>query len=333
MACQPTVKRAWRSGGRPMRPVARDEVDVLSGRHCSPLSLSGHRLSRPMASGTGIALGADNRRQATSFGQFAWCCRPEFIDDGRWHTLIVRRSVPAEASQLLLALESRDTRSCFHLRRLAFCTTWQDAGTAIDVDQSAAADEHDFHQIDLSGRFDASYTKRVERMLARDADPVVRDGGSFFRRSPIRIGGVPYQVATDRDNLIAHPPEPAANKEIIDNYGLRVQPGGWRRSAGSGCWPRLPTDSIPIYFGCPAWYDPVKKEFRFRPILEEFRRKSGTMPTWCTFGDGPGLRAVITKCGGATMGRSTLRHWEGCPPSAARWTTCSTDWGCRYHST
>lgn len=51
------------------------------------------------------------------------------------------------------------------------------------------------------------------------------DGGVFFKEEQIKLCGIPFSVRTHGDNLIAPPPPPAENDEIIENFGAHAKRG------------------------------------------------------------------------------------------------------------
>ena len=61
------------------------------------------------------------------------------------------------------------------------------------------------------------------RMLERPDDSMVNDGGDYFHASAVTISGVPFRIGTAGNNLVGPPPGPAANDDMIENFGVKVQ--------------------------------------------------------------------------------------------------------------
>jgi hypothetical protein len=148
----------------------------------------------------------------------------EILDDGRWHKLIARR-VPSGASrELIVALDSRDSRTYLQLRSIRFTTSPEEIGPSPEA-ASIVRVPNGLATIDLSDQYSASYRELVGRLLARAEDPVARDAGSYFATPLVTVGDLPFRVQPQGKNLVCPSPEPSANQEWIDNYGLRVQRG------------------------------------------------------------------------------------------------------------
>lgn len=148
----------------------------------------------------------------------------ETIDDGRWHRLIVRRPFPDNVKELMVTLDSRDSRGEFALRRLVFTNDPCDFGPALAAEFAAAAGD-EIKPMELSGRHDASFDALVGRLLNRPGDPVAQDAGRFFAASSVCVEGIPFRVQPQGNNLIAPPPPSTTNDEWINHFGLRVRRG------------------------------------------------------------------------------------------------------------
>ncbi|MBI5819156.1 MAG: hypothetical protein HZA88_09210 [Verrucomicrobia bacterium] len=149
----------------------------------------------------------------------------ETIDDNCWHQLIIKRPFPDNARELMVTLDSRDSRGEFSLRRMLFTNESRDFGPALTAEDTATAPAGEFTTIDLSGRYDTNYDALVTRLLSRSDDPVAQDAGRFFTTSKVCVGRVPFRVRPQGNNLISPPPRPAANEEWINHFGLRVRRG------------------------------------------------------------------------------------------------------------
>lgn len=146
----------------------------------------------------------------------------DLIQDGRWHKLVARKDLPRPANQLLLTLASRDSRCYMVVRSLRFVVSPSDAGPALRPDASTST-RAAFRSIGLGKQFDSSWDRLFASLLERPLDGMVNDSGAYFRAPEISISGVPFRVRTTGDNLVSPSPPPAANNDIIDNYGVKVE--------------------------------------------------------------------------------------------------------------
>ena len=69
----------------------------------------------------------------------------------------------------------------------------------------------DMTPIDISDKFDLEY-------IFDDFDSH-NDSGLFFDKENVALYGIPFNVKTSGKNLVAAPPAPAENEDIIDNFG------------------------------------------------------------------------------------------------------------------
>ena len=146
----------------------------------------------------------------------------DLVDDGAWHRLIVRRTWPAAPAKLLVALDSVDSQTWLRVRRLEFVRSAGEFGAALETDKSPVASS-DLAPVGLQGLFNDRFDRLASRSLARPNDPMLRDGGAWFERGDIGIGGVPFRVVVqpDTDNLVAPPPEPEQNQEQVEQFGVK----------------------------------------------------------------------------------------------------------------
>ena len=145
----------------------------------------------------------------------------DLITDGRWHKLIARRELPRSPSELLLTLDSQDSRCYLTVRSLRFVAS--PAGFGVALQHEPGTTEVGFRTIDLQKQFDASYDHLLSSLLERPHDSIVNDSGAYFRSQAVTISGVPFQVGTAGNNLVSPPPPPAANDDIIENFGVKVK--------------------------------------------------------------------------------------------------------------
>ena len=172
---------------------------------------------RPVATViTLVSRQADGKTATTPLVQI-----PDLVDDGTWHRLAVRRPWPATADKVQVMLDSVDSRTWLRVRRLEFVRNANEFGTALETDK-ASVESAEFARVDLLGLFNDRFDRLTTRMLARPTDPIVRDGGIWFDRPDITVGGIPFRVVRTpiTDKLVAPPPEPEQNKETIEQFGV-----------------------------------------------------------------------------------------------------------------
>ena len=160
---------------------------------------------------------ADGKPATTSLVQV-----PDLVDDGTWHRLVIRRTWPTVADKLRVMLDSVDSRTWLRIRRMEFVRSVDEFGAALETDKSAV-EPTEFSPVGLQQLFNDRFDRLAGRRLARPGDPLLRDGGVWFDRTDIVVGGIPFRVvaAPNTDNLVAPPPEPEQNKETIEQFGVK----------------------------------------------------------------------------------------------------------------
>jgi hypothetical protein len=157
---------------------------------------------------------------------------PDLICDGQWHRLLLKRPYPAKPTALRVALESANSQAWLEVRRLEWMPSLEKAGAALTEDKEPAA------QLDLMP-LQLSFNDRFDRLLMRSLterpnDAVVHDGGTWFAKDDVSVAGIPFRVVSkpEANNLIAPPPEPKENQEIIEHFGIQAPRGSVAKVSG-----------------------------------------------------------------------------------------------------
>ena len=157
---------------------------------------------------------------------------PDLICDGQWHRLLVKRPYPAKPTALRVALESANSQAWLEVRRLEWMPSLEKAGAALTEDKEPAA-QPDLVPLQLS------FNDRFDRLLMRSLterpnDSVVHDGGTWFAKDDVSIAGIPFHVVSkpEANNLIAPPPEPKENQEVIEHFGIQAPRGAVAKVSG-----------------------------------------------------------------------------------------------------
>ena len=148
----------------------------------------------------------------------------DLITDGLWHKLIVKLDLPAASADLVLTLPSRDSRSYITLRSLKFAASESEIGPAIAPEADAQC-ERNLICVALDSAFNSSYAGLLSRQLASPAPARILDGGQYFAADRVAVAGLPFRVLPSGANLVSPSPGPAANKEVIDNFGTAAKRG------------------------------------------------------------------------------------------------------------
>ena len=146
---------------------------------------------------------------------------PDLIVDGHWHRLILHSPYPARPTALRVTLQSRDSQAWFEVRRLEWVPSVDQAGSAL-VEDSQPTPQPDL--VPLKLQFNDRFDWLMNRSLTqRPKDTAVHDGGTWFSRDDISLSGIPFHVVSKpgADNLVAPPPEPKENEEIIEHFGVK----------------------------------------------------------------------------------------------------------------
>lgn len=150
---------------------------------------------------------------------------PDLIVDGQWHRLSLRPPHPARPAALRLMLQSRDSHAWFDLRRLEWVPSVDQTGPAL-VEDSQPTPQPDL--VPLKLQFNDRFDWLMNRSLTqRPNDTAVHDGGAWFTRDDVSLGGIPFRVVSKPEayNLIVPPPEPKENQEIIAHFGIQAPRG------------------------------------------------------------------------------------------------------------
>ena len=146
----------------------------------------------------------------------------DLVSDGRWHRLVVQRPYPTKPTAWRVLLDSDDSRSWFEMRRLEWVASPDQAGPAIAEDKQPAQ-RPDLQPLPLA--FNDRYDLLLKRPTMRvENDTATLDGGAWFTRDEVTLGGIPFRVESEpgADNLIAPPPEPKENNDLVDHFGIRA---------------------------------------------------------------------------------------------------------------
>jgi len=159
---------------------------------------------------------------------------PDLICDAQWHRLLLKRPYPAKPTALRVVLESPNSEAWLEVRRLEWMPSLDKAGAALAEDKDPAT------QPDLVP-LQISFNDRFDRLLMRSLterpnDAVVHDGGTWFAKDDVSVAGIPFRVVSkpEENNLIAPPPEPKENQEIIEHFGVQAPRGAMAKMSGDG---------------------------------------------------------------------------------------------------
>jgi hypothetical protein len=157
---------------------------------------------------------------------------PDLICDGQWHRLLVKRPYPAKPTALRVALESANSQAWLEVRRLEWMPSLEKAGAALTEDKEPAA-QPDLVPVKLE--FNDRFDSLMKRLLTeRPHDAVVHDGGTWFAKDDVSVAGIPFRVVSmpEANNLIAPPPEPKENQEVIEHFGIQAPRGAVAKVSG-----------------------------------------------------------------------------------------------------
>ena len=159
---------------------------------------------------------------------------PDLICDGQWHRLLLKRPYPVKPTALRVVLESTNSQAWLEVRRLEWIPSLEKAGVALTEDKDPST------QLDLVP-LQISFNDRFDRLLMRSLterpnDAVVHDGGTWFAKDEVSVAGIPFRVVSKpgENNLIAPPPEPKENQEIIEHFGVQAPRGAMAKMSGDG---------------------------------------------------------------------------------------------------
>lgn len=146
----------------------------------------------------------------------------DLVSDGLWHRLVVQRPYPAKPTTWRMLLDSHDSHSWFEVRRLEWVASPDQAGPALAEDKQPSR-RPDLQPLPLTfnDRFDLLLTRPPMRV---ENDAVVLDGGAWFTHGDVSLEGVPFRVESKpgANNLIAPPPEPKENNDLVDHFGVQA---------------------------------------------------------------------------------------------------------------
>ncbi len=103
-------------------------------------------------------------------------------------------------------------QACMTIHRLYTCAK---AELPIACAKGMSVPARPFTMLDIADQFDTAYClDEVESCV---------DAGRFFDKADQTLYGVPFRVRPEGSNLVAPPPPPAENDEIIENFGAKAR--------------------------------------------------------------------------------------------------------------
>ena len=128
--------------------------------------------------------------------------------DGKIHSIIVKSPEGIFSSANLSFLTDKVLEAYLTITKFYTCKKDE---LPISCEKGMDIPTKDFTTIDISDKFDLEYDF--------DEFESHNDSGLFFDKENISLYGIPFVVKTSGKNLIAPPPPPAENEDIIDNFG------------------------------------------------------------------------------------------------------------------
>jgi hypothetical protein len=157
---------------------------------------------------------------------------PDLICDAQWHRLLLKRPYPAKPTALRVTLESANSQAWLEVRRLEWMPSLEKADAAWTEDKEPSA-QPDLVPVKLE--FNDRFDSLMKRLLTeRPHDAVVHDGGTWFAKDDVSVAGIPFRVVSmpEANNLIAPPPEPKENQEVIEHFGIQAPRGAVAKVSG-----------------------------------------------------------------------------------------------------
>ena len=147
----------------------------------------------------------------------------ELIEDGYFHTMILKRDFDFQAKNLSIALESNNSKAIFAISNIEFISNSSDFPICLQPDPISSLSTEGFECVDLKMVYNGSYDSIIEKMLSRVDDNIINDAGKYFSNSKISIEGIPFIVKPGGNNIIIPPRLTPRNDDMIENYELIVK--------------------------------------------------------------------------------------------------------------
>ncbi|MBR2021828.1 MAG: hypothetical protein IJ939_05265, partial [Clostridia bacterium] len=129
--------------------------------------------------------------------------------DRKTHSIIVKAPEGVVFGSIDMSFHFDKVREAyFNITKLYTC---KKSELPVSCEKGADMPAKDMTLIDISDKFDLEY-------IFDDFDSH-NDSGLFFDKENVTLYGVPFNVKTSGKNLVAAPPAPAENDDIIDNFG------------------------------------------------------------------------------------------------------------------
>ncbi|MBQ8759665.1 MAG: hypothetical protein IJZ20_08235, partial [Clostridia bacterium] len=128
--------------------------------------------------------------------------------DGNTHSIIVKAPEGSFTSMDLSFYCDKVLEAHLTITKLYTC---KKSELPVSCEKGMNVPSKNFTPVDISDKFDLEY-------VFDDFDSH-NDSGLFFDKENVTLYGVPFNVKTSGKNLVAAPPAPAENDDIIDNFG------------------------------------------------------------------------------------------------------------------
>ena len=147
----------------------------------------------------------------------------DLIDDGRPHKLFIKNTLKGSCEKIMVRINTRSSKAYLSIRSLDFVKSENELTECLEYLAVADNSNPDLKRIDLNGKYNSSYTDVLKGFLEKN--PVINEGGSYFRSNNVEILGIPFSVSPDGRNLLGFPPASKVNEEMVDHFGSQVRRG------------------------------------------------------------------------------------------------------------
>lgn len=145
----------------------------------------------------------------------------QVLNDGLWHVIIGKTSLPATVKVLQVLLSTVDSEATLEIDECGFHADRPSVPEAF-VHQVLDGDVgNGFRCLDLSALCNDTYTVAVERAITRFG--LIVDGGNPFADERITVRGVQFEVRRHGKNIAVPASDPKANTGTVNVLGTELE--------------------------------------------------------------------------------------------------------------
>jgi len=149
----------------------------------------------------------------------------QVLNDDRWHVVFGKRTIPFPIDTLRVEVTTSGSLGRFEIGELSFCDSLPDVEAQLgDPRAKTLGGDDRFECLDLGDLYNDDCASSFRRIIEKHGLEV--DGGNRFdntaRGKRTIAGGIPFEIAGGKHNLIRPPEDPGLNAEEVDFLGIKT---------------------------------------------------------------------------------------------------------------